>query len=276
MDVKPQKIWMIAAAVAALNAALFSVKLYIGLASNSVAVFSDAVNNLFDCLGATLTAVSLLLIKRDLPSRGSAVRTEQLLTFILSTAVFAAGAYFAYSSVERFMYPSPVWYTGAYLFALSVTACLKLAAAIGLTAISRRAESPVVRIMAFDSLLDFFITAVTILTLILSSYRTFSFDAAAGLLIGVVIAVGAVKSLMSSARALTDRPAPKEREAFDDLMRNGGIETIDVDYFAADGRRRAYVTVARIPDDAGALTSAALDAGIELIFIASEKGEQNE
>lgn len=48
---KNDKITVITCAAAfALNVALFSVKLYVGLCANSISIYSDAVNNMFDSL----------------------------------------------------------------------------------------------------------------------------------------------------------------------------------------------------------------------------------
>ena len=48
---KNDKITVITCAAAfVLNVALFSVKLYVGLCANSISIYSDAVNNMFDSL----------------------------------------------------------------------------------------------------------------------------------------------------------------------------------------------------------------------------------
>ena len=223
---KTSFICKVTAGVFLTNLCLFGVKLYIGLATNSIAVFSDAVNNLSDSVSALLTAVCLALLLKSASLFGSRqmMKSEQLFTFLISVAVAFTGLYFAYSSIERFMYPTPVWYTLTYLFALAGTAAVKLALFFLLRPAAKKAGSPVLKAIAFDSLLDFFITAVTVLTLLLSSAGTFSFDALFGLGISIVITVSAVRLLLSSAGALTDHVPLQQRLRLKEIFEKAGAQ----------------------------------------------------
>ena len=187
-----------------INLVLFGVKLYIGLATNSIAIYSDAVNNLLDSLSVLLTFVCLRIMLRtaDRNSRTVLRKGEQIFSFLIAIITVLTGLYFAYSSLERFMYPTPVWYTMTYLYVLVFTAAVKLGMFFLLRMAYRYTQSPVMKITAYDSLLDFFITAVTVLTLILSGTRSFSFDALFGLLISVMIVVPAVKIVIAAGAAL--------------------------------------------------------------------------
>ena len=110
------------------NAVLFFTKLYVGLSSNSISIYSDSVNNLFDCLCATVSLCLLLsVIKSNSFSKKALYgRTEYLLSFCLCVVVFLTGAIFLYSSLERLMYPTPIWYTDKYFYILLSTAVCKL------------------------------------------------------------------------------------------------------------------------------------------------------
>ncbi len=54
----------------------------------------------------------------------------------------------------------------------------------------------------FDSVLDFFVSLVTVLTLVLTKSGGYAFDAAAGVIIGVIIIAGALKLVASSVKEL--------------------------------------------------------------------------
>ncbi|MGN1118336.1 MAG: cation transporter, partial [Acutalibacteraceae bacterium] len=124
---KDKAVFYVCSVAFSVNIILFFIKLYIGLRTNSISIYSDAVNNLFDSLSGLLTLVTLSLIIKnaDLSTEGTVRKSEQLFSFLMALAVAFTGFYFAYSSVERLMYPTPVWYTGLFLAVLILTALIK-------------------------------------------------------------------------------------------------------------------------------------------------------
>ena len=204
----------------AANLLLFGVKLYIGLRANSISVYSDAVNNLFDSLSAGLTFAGLYALAgvRDPSAAHTLQRGEQLFTLLTAAAVCCAGFYFAYCSLERFMYPAPVWYTPLYLGVLLATAAAKFGMYALYRAVGKKEPSPVLRVMRMDCILDFFITAAAALTLALSGRSGFSFDALAGLLISAAIAIPAIRSVVSASAQLLDRAPAETRRAVNEAL----------------------------------------------------------
>lgn len=226
-----------------INLFLFFVKLYIGLRTNSISIYSDAVNNMFDSLSGLLTLVSLSVIMKnsDLSTGGTVLKSEQLFSFLMSLAVAFSGFYFAYTSLERLMYPTPVWYTYYYLGVLIATALVKLGLCFFYRAFSKKTGSPVVRVMAFDSILDFFITAVTVLTLYISGNGNFAFDAVFGIVISIIIIVSAIKLIISNAKGLINFVSSKDREAVDEILSAHNIKPEAVSYHNVSDYTEAYV-----------------------------------
>lgn len=208
-----------------INFLLFAVKLYVGLSANSISIYSDGINNLFDGLSSVAALVCFYIIAkgadRSALSRGE--KTEQLLSFGLSVVIFAVGFVFLYNSAERLMYPTPVWFTPAYFYALSFTAAVKLFLFFFLKKKGKSLGSEVVRIMSLDSLIDFFVTAVTVVTLIASQKGSYSFDAFGGIGISVVILVSGVKSLKESTASLLNFPKKEKRSAVEHILEESGI-----------------------------------------------------
>ncbi len=196
------------------NLILFAVKLYIGLSVNSISIYSDGVNNLFDSLSGIIAFLCLMLLSADKAPGAKAIikNCENLLSFIMSVIVGITGFAFAYSSLERLMYPTPVWYRKKYLYLLIVTAGIKLCMHFIFKALGKKSPSPILRVMAFDSLLDFFITAVTVMSLIVSSYGSYSIDAICGIGISCVIIISAIKMIFSSASKLIGFLPKEKRE----------------------------------------------------------------
>ena len=93
-----------------MNFLLFTAKLYVGLSSDCISVYSDGVNNFFDSLTGILSFALLFSLakKTDAVTVYRIKKTEQLLSFVISATVAFSAFYFAYNSLERFTYPTPV------------------------------------------------------------------------------------------------------------------------------------------------------------------------
>lgn len=204
----------------AANFILFAVKLYIGLGTNSISIYSDAVNNMFDSVsGAVAFAFLCGLLKNSSEGTGSMLKkSEQLCSFVISVTVVAAGFYFAYTSLERLIYPTPVWFSTLYAAVVSATAVAKAVMFFVYSAFEKKSGSPVVRVMKFDCILDMFITAVSVLTLVVSQYSDYAVDAVCGLVISLVILISAAKMLVSNAKKLINYVPSAAREAVSAIL----------------------------------------------------------
>ncbi len=218
--------------VSAANLALFGVKLYIGLASNSVAVYTDAVNNLFDSLSGGVTFAGLFALTRtpDPAAPSAVVKGEQLFSCVVSVILCFTGGYFLYTSAEGLMYPWPIWFTPLHVYMLVLTAGVKAALFFVLRAASKKTDSDVLRLMAADSLLDLGVTLTAAASLPLSASSVFRFDSLAGIGISIAIIIPAVKSLIAGARRLLCVPAASVRRqvnaALTPLIEEGRVSSL--------------------------------------------------
>ena len=204
----------------AANLVLFSVKLYVGLSSNSISIFSDAINNMFDSLSGLVTFICLMCVASSARTDADPVirKTEQLFSFIISVITTLAGFYFLYNSLERFLYPAPVWYMTKYLVLICVTAAAKLMMFMFYRLMSKKSASLVIRVLALDSLLDFFITCATVISLVLSQNAGVAVDAIFGLVISCVIIISAVKMVLSGAASLINFVSSERRETVREII----------------------------------------------------------
>ena len=227
---------------------LFFTKLYIGLGANSISIYSDGINNLFDCLSAIISLLCLgfLASRKDISSKSYISKTEDLLTFIISVIIGFTGFYFAYSSLERLMYPTTVSYRTKYLYILIATAVAKLIMFAVLRALNQKGNSDILRVMSVDCILDFFITSVTVMTLLISTYGTYAADAICGIVISIVITVSAVKTMLSSCRKLVGYLKADERENFFhnlyEIIDKGSVT--DVKFAISKNKTEAFVYTA--------------------------------
>lgn len=189
---------------AAINIALFFIKLYIGLSTNSVAIYADSLNNLLD-FGVCLTAVIGLAMMNRKKSENypfGTGKSEDLIEFIISVAIIVSGAYFGYTSFERIMYPMPIWFSVQYAVIIATTALIKLILAIYLKTNQKKNSSGIIRGIAADSLMDFFITLCSLVSFTLANRMGYSVDGIAGIIISIAMTVQGIKSAIHSCSSI--------------------------------------------------------------------------
>ena len=136
--------------------------------------------------------------------RGVRLSRRQGIVCVLFAALISAGFYFGYTALERFIYPTPVWFTAYYAVTISAAALVKAALFLIYGVFEKKSQSPVIRIMKFDCILDFFITLMTLITLFVSKNGTYSIDAVFGIIISIIITVSAIRQVISSAKILVN------------------------------------------------------------------------
>lgn len=258
---------------------LFFIKLYVSLSSNSISIWSDAVNNLADCLSCLLGAVCMLVSIKFVKSGLSFVvgRLERLLSLLLSLAVVFVGLSFAYSSLERFMYPTPIWFSVKYAVLIAVTAAAKLLLFAFYGVQSKKSDSSVIKVMKTDSLLDFFITLTTLVSFTLTRYTEFAVDAVFGLAISIFVAVGAIKMLAEAVRGVLGLIKKEKREEFFAFLKKENIVPEKTVFSVEEGEKEYAVVLLSAPlskKEAEIQKSCKEKTGINLIFTTDQnKGE---
>ncbi len=231
---KAPKIFLV---VLLLNFLLFTVKLYVGLSSNSISIYSDGINNLFDGLSAAAGIISVYILSksRDLSFSSRSEKTEQLLSFVLSAVILITGFLFCFNSLERLMYPAPVWFTVSYFYIIAVTAAVKLLMFVFLRNSSRKNASPVVKVMSLDSLTDFFITFITLVTMVVSQKGGISLDAYAGILVSILILISGARSFRESLGCLICFPDKSTRQKAEEILCGYTTDTSFIEFsFSAE------------------------------------------
>lgn len=261
------------------NLILFFMKLYVSLSSNSISIWSDAVNNLADCLSCLLSAVCMLVSIKFIKSGLSFVvgRVERLLSLLLSLAVAFVGLSFAYSSLERFMYPTPIWFSVKFAVMIAVTAIGKLLLFVFYGVQEKKSDSSVIKVMKADSMLDFFITLTTLVSFTLTRYTEFAIDAVFGLAISIFITVGAIKMLKEAICGVLGLIKTEKREKFFDFLEGENITPEKTVFSIEEGEKEyAVVLLSAVPEkDESSLQKLCKEkTGINLIFtINQNKGE---
>ncbi len=112
------------------------------------------------------------------------------------------------------MYPTSISYRVQYLYILVATALAKLLMFAVFRTLNKHSKSDILKVMSADCILDFCITSVTVMTLIISTYGSYAADALCGIVISIIITVSAVKMVFSAFSKLIGYIPNKKREAF--------------------------------------------------------------
>lgn len=182
------------------NFLLFLLKLYVGISSNSLSVYCDAINNLGDTFICIIAIVGFALAAKLSERKGS--RLQALCSFIIGTAVAIIGVYFAYNGIERMMYPTAVAFSVKYAVMVGLTIIVKLIMGIVYTVVNKKLNSSMLKALVLDSYLDCAITLAALLGFSLTVKVNFALDGVIGIVIGIIVAVGSCKTAMEQAKYL--------------------------------------------------------------------------
>lgn len=184
----------------ALNFTLFLIKVYIGISSNSLSIYCDAINNLGDMFACIIAIVGFFLVRKY--SERQSDRTQSIFTFVIDLIIAVTGTYFVYNGFERVLYPLPVSYSVKYAVVIIGTIVVKIFMAIFYSVFNRKSPSPVLKAMVTDSILDCFITLATLMSLFLVPRTEFAVDGFFAIITGLAITVSAVKNIIEQSKYL--------------------------------------------------------------------------
>ncbi|MBR2133665.1 MAG: cation transporter [Eubacterium sp.] len=180
------------------NFALFLSKLYVAIGSNSLSIYCDSINNLFDVFSCAVVFCGFLLAAR-LEER-PAMRTQSLFTFVVSTIVAVTGAYFIYNGVQRVMYPVQISYSYRYAAVILITVLVKIIMAVVYYFLNKKAKSKMLSALVLDCVLDCGITVFTLLGFFVVKKAGFAVDGIFAVALGLIITVSAVKNIVAEAK----------------------------------------------------------------------------
>ncbi len=184
------------------NFLLFLVKLYIGISSASLTIYCDAVNNLGDTFACAIAVIGFIMITKM--GERQSLRTQSLLTLLISLFIAAVGLYFVYGGLRRLLYPVVVLSSTRFIIILCVTALVKVLLGIMFRAFNKKSPSSVLSALALDSFLDCLVTAASLMSLVLSSRIRYSIDGAFAIITGSIITASAIKNIINESKYLVN------------------------------------------------------------------------
>lgn len=196
------------------NFFLFALKLTIGLVINSIAVTSDAFNNLSD-FGTSLIQIYGVKVSGKPPDDhhpNGHGRFEYISSLVVSFMILGFGLQLLRNSIEKIIRPDQVEINGVALFLLLISILVKVWMFTYNRKIAKKIDSQINRAAAIDSLNDSIATSVVVLGTTIGSVISLPvLDGILGLLISALILYSGFQIAKDSAHLLIGTNLSEDR-----------------------------------------------------------------
>lgn len=175
------------------NALIVSFKLVLGLMVNSIAIISDAFNNLSD-IGSSLVSIvtaKLSNLPPDEEHPHGHGRYEYIGSLVVAFIIGVVGIELLKQSYNKILNPSPVLFSLWVFVILSVNILIKLWMYSYNMYIYKAINSKINKATAYDSLSDIIGTSIIMVAMVIGLYTDFPIDGFMGIMIaGLIIYTG--------------------------------------------------------------------------------------
>ena len=194
------------------NVLLAAFKAVIGIASNSIAVILDAVNNLSDALSSIITIAGTKLAAK-LPDKKHPMghgRIEYLSAMIVSGIVLYAGITSAVESVKKIIHPEKPDYSVLSLVIIAVAVAVKIVLSRYVKAQGKKVNSGSLVASGSDAMFDAILSASVLACAIIFMISGLSLEAYVGAVISVIIIKSGIEMMMETLNEILGTRADKK------------------------------------------------------------------
>ena len=237
-----------------LNLVLFGIKVFAGMISHSMAIVTDAFNNLSDALSSLImmTGFKMSGQKPDPEHPFGHGRIEYISGLIVSLIILIVAFELVKSSIDKIIHPEEVMVSALTFVFLSLSIVIKLYMFAYNMIYGKKIGSTAMKATAIDSISDTVATTVVLICYILYAVFKIKIDAYAGIAVGLFIAYAGYKTLRETISPLLGQtPDPEFVKEIETIVRSNesviGIHDMIVhDY----GPTRIFVSLhAEVPCD---------------------------
>ena len=190
-----------------LNIFLFTLKLMIGLLSQSISIMADGFDNLVDSLLSVVIILGFKVANKPADEKHpfGYGRIEYIFTLLVSIFILLFGALFIKNSLMQILRPKPIKYSNIALISLIISILIKVFLVKFNGRIGEKIKSPLMKLNVLDCLTDILSTGATIISLTLSSFTEFPIDGFIGIIVSIFILYTGFKSAADSIDLLLGR-----------------------------------------------------------------------
>lgn len=171
------------------NLLLFAVKFGVGYAIHSIAVISDAFNNLSDTASSVVGIFGARLSGKiaDKEHPFGHGRAEYISSLIVSFLIILVGFELLRDAAEKILHPEKVLLSGGMLILLLFSVAIKLWMYSYNRYMGRLIHAPILIAASKDSLSDVIATSAVILSTIVGQFTAFPVDGIVGIVVSVLV-----------------------------------------------------------------------------------------
>ena len=199
----------------ACNILLFVLKFVMGTLSNSIAVVSDAFNNLSDgasCI-VTLFGYKMAAKPADKDHPFGHGRMEYLTSLVIAAVILMMGVELLRDSASKIFHPEEVTFKVIVLVSLLLSIAVKFWMSHFNTVLGRKINSAVMLATAKDSRNDVIATSATVISLIASLFTKLPVDGIMGVVVSLFILKAGFEIIKDTVDELLGKPADSETVA---------------------------------------------------------------
>ena len=194
------------------NVVLVIFKMIVGLASNSIAIILDAVNNLTDVLSSVLTIVGTKLAAKgaDKEHPFGHARYECIASMLVACLILLLGFELIKTSAGKILHPEEVLFSWVSVIVLIVSIGVKLWMYMYNHHYGKVLSSSIMEATAADSISDVMATGAVLLSTILSPILHFNLDGYMGVIVACLIIYAGGGIIKSALDELLGKAPSKE------------------------------------------------------------------
>ena len=211
----------------ALNLILVAIKITASFICGSIAIFSDALNNLSDVASCVVTLVGFKLsgAEADREHPFGHGRLEYVAGLIVSLLIILMGVELIQGSVKKLLQPEEVFFNTTVGVILVISILIKIIMFGANLQASRMIGSATLKSTALDSISDVLSTGIVLASVILSHFYGINIDGVAGIIVGIFILKTGIDAAKDTINPLLGEPPSKEfiKEIEETVMEHDNI-----------------------------------------------------
>ena len=196
----------------ALNIILVIIKFLAGTISGSIAIISDALNNLSDVISSVVTLVGFKLSGQEADEEHpfGHGRLEYVAGLIVSLLIIIMAFELLQSSFAKIKSPEDVTFTPVVVFILVISILIKFLMFAANLRASKAIDSATLKSTAMDSVSDVLSTSIVLISLFINHYTGLNVDGFAGIIVALFILKTGIDSAKDTISPLLGEPPSKE------------------------------------------------------------------
>lgn len=196
------------------NLILFGIKLTVGLFANSIAVISDAFNNLVDSLSSIVTIVGGYLAGKpaDEEHPFGHGRYEYIASFVVSILILLTGGFLFKSSLEKIIEPKALNTSLISLIMLVLSLFIKIFLYIYNKVVGEKINSLGMIGVAEDAVNDVISSVGILVSILIFILFDINIDGYAGILVSIIIFKSGIEILKHSTFYILGKALPKNTQ----------------------------------------------------------------